>query len=70
MSMKNFLKRFVAAFGDAAGEELDKSAATIPPHDLSSATSEEIDRFEVTPISHDYSTLPAGYDNWGLDEEP
>lgn len=70
MGMKKFLRQFVAAFGDAARQELDKSIAPVPPHDLSDASSEQIDQIEVNAISHDYNTLPAGHDNWGLGEEP
>ena len=62
MSMKTFLKRFVAAFGNAAGEELDKITAPPPSHNLSEAHPDRLNSAEISPYTHDYTTLPAGYD--------
>lgn len=59
MGIKTFLKRFVAAFGDAAHEELSKDPG--PPVDLSNCTSEELASIDVNPISCDYNTFPAGF---------
>ena len=70
MSMKNFLKRFVAAYGKAACEELDKTTAPLAPPDLSNATAEQIDSLEANPLNHDYNTLPAGFsDAVGLEDD-
>lgn len=67
MGIKTFLKRFVAAYGDAASEQLSKDPR--PPVDLSNSTSEQIDSINVDPITSDFNTLPAGYNDYaGLDE--
>lgn len=69
MGMKNFLKQFVAAFGGAAGEELDKKILPIPALDPFHETSGHYVDGE-NDVSCDHTAFPAGYDNWGIDEEP
>ena len=66
MGMKTFLKRFVAAFGDAARDELDKSVAPPPSHNLAEAHPDRLNSLEVNSVTHDFNTLPAGYDGRGL----
>lgn len=58
MSMKKFLKRFVAAFGSAAREELAKDAD--PYLNLATADPDKLDLMRVNSIGADRTTLPAG----------
>ena len=61
MGIKTFLKRFVAAFGDAAhASNCPKIRG--PPVDLSNCDfRSSLLRLDVNPISCDYNTFPAGY---------
>lgn len=58
MSMKNFLKRFVAAFGAAAREELAKQPD--PYTNLATADPDKLDPTRVNSYGADRTTLPAG----------
>ena len=68
MGMKTLLKRLVAAFGDAAMEELSKKPG--PPMDLSNCSVDQLNSIDVDQVSSDYATLPAGFDHLrDLDED-